>query len=193
MKKITIFLASSAELKDQREQLEREIYRKCKAWFEKGIFLHLEIWEDLSAKISPTRSQDEYNKLIKKEADLFVLLAHTKVGIYTDEEFEQAYGVFKAENKPYIFTYFMVPTAPVEPSLEAFRKKVNDLGHFEAIYTNGDDLWVKFNKELDRLEQAGFEKNEFVKTTVNITSRTITQGKKSVYVENGNGITINIQ
>jgi len=81
MKKITIFLASSKELKDQRDAFEREIYRKCKAWFDKGIFLHLEIWEDLSAKMSPTRSQDEYNKLIKKEADLFVLLARTKVGM----------------------------------------------------------------------------------------------------------------
>ncbi len=81
MKKITIFLASSNELKDQRDAFEREIYRKSKAWFDKGIFLHLEIWEDLSAKMSPTRSQDEYNKLIKKEADLFVLLARTKVGM----------------------------------------------------------------------------------------------------------------
>ena len=193
MKKITIFLASSYELKAEREHFEREIYRKCKAWFEKGIFLHLDIWEDVSAKMSPTRSQDEYNKLIKEEADLFVLLAHTKVGMYTAEEFEQAYGAFKAENKPFIFTYFKQPTAPVEPSLEVFKQKLRDLGHFEATYTDSNDLWVQFNKELDRLEKDGFAKNEFVKAMVGSSTRTITQGDKSVYVEKGNGVTINIQ
>ncbi len=125
MKKITIFLASSNELQNQRAAFEREIYYKCKTWFEKGIFLHLEIWEDLSAKMSPTRSQDEYNKLIKKEADLFVLLARTKVGMYTAEEFETASGTFKAENKPFIFTYFEQTSEQVKPSLLA--SKTNNL------------------------------------------------------------------
>jgi hypothetical protein len=46
MRKIKLFLASSSELKADREQFEIFIYRKCKAWFERGIFLHLDIWED---------------------------------------------------------------------------------------------------------------------------------------------------
>jgi len=37
MRKITIFLASSNELKAEREQFEIEINRKNKAWFNKGI------------------------------------------------------------------------------------------------------------------------------------------------------------
>ena len=52
MKKITLFLASSAELKPEREQFEIEIYRKCKAWFDRDIFLHLDVWEDLSARMA---------------------------------------------------------------------------------------------------------------------------------------------
>ena len=70
MKKIKIFLASSNELKPEREQFEIEIYRKCKSWFDKGIFLHLDIWEDMSARLSLTGSQSEYNKFVK-DADLF--------------------------------------------------------------------------------------------------------------------------
>ena len=46
MKKIKLFLASSAKLKADRAQFEIFIYRKCKAWINKGIFLHLDIWED---------------------------------------------------------------------------------------------------------------------------------------------------
>ena len=73
MKKIKIFLASSNELKPEREKFEIEIYRKCKTWFDKGVFLHLDIWEDMSARMSMTGSQSEYNKFVK-EADLFVFL-----------------------------------------------------------------------------------------------------------------------
>ena len=106
MKKVKIFLASSAELKEERQLFEIEIYRKCKAWFEKGIFLHLEIWEDMSAKMSASgRSQSDYNEVIK-ECDILILLAYTKVGIYTAEEFEVAHGQFRKTEKPFIFTYF---------------------------------------------------------------------------------------
>ena len=105
MKKVKIFLASSNELKTEREQFEIEIYRKCKLWYGKNIFLHLEIWEDLSARMSTTRSQDEYNKKIK-EADLFVLLAYSKVGMYTKEEFEQAFGSFLSTKKTIYFYLF---------------------------------------------------------------------------------------
>jgi hypothetical protein len=51
MKKIKIFLASSNELIDEREKFEREVYRKCKMWFEKRVFLHLDIWEDLTSRM----------------------------------------------------------------------------------------------------------------------------------------------
>lgn len=39
MKRIKIFLASSNELVADREKFEIEVYRKCKAWFEKYILI----------------------------------------------------------------------------------------------------------------------------------------------------------
>lgn len=161
MKKIKIFLASSNELITERENFEREIYRKCKAWFEKDVFLHLDIWEDLSARMSTTRSQDEYNEKVK-EADLFVLLAYSKVGMYTAEEFETAFGAFQATQKPFIFTYFKDINSDTDPSLPDFKDKLKALGHFYAPYTDFDNLWIQFNKELDRLLLAGFQENEQV-------------------------------
>ncbi len=93
MKKVKIFLASSFELKPEREQFEIEVYRKCKQWFDTDIFLHLDIWEDLSSKMVLEGSQSEYNKIVK-EADLFVFLVYTKVGMYSAQEFENAFGKF---------------------------------------------------------------------------------------------------
>jgi len=105
MKIIKIFLASSNELKPEREQFEIEVSRKNNLWKEKSIALQLVIWEDLTARMSSTCSQDEYNERIE-EGDLFVLLAYSKVGMYTEEEFETAFGAFQKTKKPFIFTYF---------------------------------------------------------------------------------------
>ena len=79
MIKKKLFLASSSELKEDREQFEIFIGRKNKEWFAKGVFLDLVIWEDFLDAVSQTRLQDEYNKAIQ-ECDLFVMLFFTKVG-----------------------------------------------------------------------------------------------------------------
>ena len=163
MKQIKLFLASSKELKDERELFEIEIYRKCKSWFDRDIFLYLDIWEDLSAKLSVDGSQSEYNKYVQCAE----LLAYSKVGRYTEEEFENAFGKFKADKKPFIFTYFKDAPEKTEDSLEAFKKKLQDLGHFYGGFKDSNDLWNQFNKELDRLEEAKFERNDFKPVAVN--------------------------
>jgi len=191
MKKINVFLASSNELKPEREQFEIEIYRKCKAWVDQGIFLNLDIWEDLSARMSDTRSQDEYNKTIAA-CDLFVLLACNKVGMYTAEEFDKAFGTFKATQKPFIFTYFKETGGAAQSSLQEFKGRLKALGHFYSRYTDLNDLWGQFNKELDRLQRAEFEKNEHTRVKI-AGNRSIKQGDKSTYIEKGKDININIQ
>ena len=100
-----IFLASSSELKDDRKEFEIFVNRKNKDWVDQGVFLAAIVWEDFLDAVSQTRLQDEYNKKIR-ECDVFVMLFCTKVGQYTEEEFEAAVGQFKATNKPFIFTYF---------------------------------------------------------------------------------------
>ena len=72
-----IFLASSSELKDDRKDFEIFIYRKCKEWDTKGVFLELIVWEDFLDAVSKTRLQDEYNQAIR-ECDVFVMLFFTR-------------------------------------------------------------------------------------------------------------------
>jgi hypothetical protein len=180
MKKITIFLASSNELKPERESFEIEIYRKCKTWFDKGIFLHLDIWEDMSARLSATGSQSEYDKFVKN-ADLFVFLAYTKVGMYTGEEFENAFGQFNSTKKPFIYTYFKTPAnnVIVDDSLIEFENKLNELKHFYCDFNDFNDLWNQFNKELERLEADGFTENK--RPDSNSTTKTINQTADKIY------------
>jgi hypothetical protein len=180
MKKIKIFLASSNELKPERESFEIEIYRKCKAWFDKSIFLHLDIWEDMTARLSATGSQSEYDKFVK-DADLFVFLAYTKVGMYTGEEFENAFGQFNSTKKPFIYTYFKntPDNVAVDDSLGAFKKKLSELKHFYSNFNDLNDLWNQFNKELERLEADGFTENK--RPEKNASDTNIIQTAEKIY------------
>ncbi|MBL4660550.1 MAG: tetratricopeptide repeat protein, partial [Alcanivoracaceae bacterium] len=147
MKIIKIFLASSYELKADRKKFVHKINRLNKSLADKDLFIHLEIWEELSAQMSPTCSQDEYNKKIK-QADLFVLLAYRKVGMYTEEEFNIAHAEFMHRRKPQIICYFKNIRTNIQPSLTAFKKRLKQLGYFPPNYTNFDNLWIQFNEEL---------------------------------------------
>lgn len=162
MIKKKLFLASSSELKEDRDQFEIFISRKNKDWIDRGIFLELILWEDFLDAVSQTRLQDEYNKAIQ-ECDIFVMLFATKVGNYTEEEFETAFKQFKATTKPFIFTYFKDTEISIGSAnkkdlstLWAFQEKLNTLGHFYTLYKNIDELKFKFNQQLDKLAATGF-------------------------------------
>lgn len=155
-----IFLASSAELKEDRAEFEIFINRKNKGWVDRGVFLELVVWEDFLDAMSQTRLQDEYNKAIR-ECDLFVMLFWTKVGQYTEEEFETfetAFGQFLKTNKPLIYTYFKQAEIVVDitkrkdlMSLFAFQEKLGTLGHYYSVYKHIDELKFTFNQQLDKL------------------------------------------
>ena len=157
-----LFLASSSELKEDRQEFEINICRKNKDWIDRGVFLELVLWEDFLDAVSQTRLQDEYNQAIRA-CDLFVMLFHTKVGQYTKEEFETAFGQFKSTNKPFIFTYFKHPGTKISSanaddmaSLRAFQEKLRALGHFYTRYENIDALKLHFYQQLDKLVTNGF-------------------------------------
>ena len=153
MQTIKIFLASSSELKDDREQFEIFISRKNKEYIKDGVFLELVLWEDFLDAMSQTRLQDEYNKAIAG-CDVFVSLFHTKVGKYTEEEFLKALETFQANGKPLIYTYFKdaaINMSQINPnivSLINFKKKLDDLGHFYTVYADINDLKFKFSEQL---------------------------------------------
>src|SRR5438093_1561850 len=159
-----LFLASSSELEEDRKEFEILINRKNKDWVDRGAFLELVVWEDFLDALSKTRLQDEYNKAIRG-CDVFVMLFWTKVGKYTEEEFETAFGQFKATNKPVIYTYFKdaeISTATLNQddlkSLWTFQKKLKELGHFQTVYRNVDQLTFHFYQQLDKLAENGIIK-----------------------------------
>jgi len=155
LKTIKIFLASSSELKEDREEFRKFISVENDRLKKKNIYLEIVQWEQFLDAISDTRLQDEYNKVIG-ECDIFLCLFYTKVGKYTAEEFDTAYQVFKEKGKPMIWTYFK--DSPVNTgsnndennTIPTFKKKLNDLGHFPTNYSNIDNLKYQFRNQLDK-------------------------------------------
>jgi hypothetical protein len=158
-----LFLASSSEVKEDRREFEIFISRRNSTWIDKGIFLRVVAWEDFFDAMSKTRLQDEYNREIR-DCHIFVMLFWTKVGPFTDEEFETAFGRFNETGMPFVFTYFK--TAPISMDDEArrsdlaslwkFQDKLKSVGHYQSKYTSIDDLKVKLSTQLDKLCESGF-------------------------------------
>ncbi|MCW3110141.1 MAG: hypothetical protein JWQ09_4647 [Segetibacter sp.] len=159
MENIRIFLASSSELQVDREALEILINRLNIEWHQRNVFFELVIWENFIDAMSHSRLQDEYNKAIK-ETDVFVMLFWNKVGKYTEEEFNVAFQHFEETKKPFIYTYFKIsPSATAkERSVDSFRQRLLELGHFETVYFNKEGLQLHFGHQLTKLYETGFKK-----------------------------------
>jgi hypothetical protein len=160
LKPIRIFLASSEELREDRDAFDLFIQRRNAELYKKGLILIVDRWEHFLDAMSKTRLQDEYNRAVRN-CDIFVGLFSSKVGKFTKEEFEIAYGQFKSTEKPRIYTYFKDATTSMGSvdlkglrSLRAFQKKLGDLGHFHTEYKGLDGLKLHFSEQLERLLQS---------------------------------------
>ncbi|CCI15460.1 GUN4 domain protein (fragment) [Microcystis aeruginosa PCC 9806] len=106
--------------------------------------------------MSKTRLQDEYNKAIT-ECHIFVSLFHTKVGIYTEEEFLKALETFKANGNLRIYTYFKdapINAGQIGPEIMTllnFKERLHNLGHFHTSYADINDLKHKFSEQLNKI------------------------------------------
>ena len=87
MKTVNIFLASSAELRADRDEFDRYFRERNDIFIKEGLYLKIIRWENFIDAMSATRLQDEYNKAVK-ECDIFVSLFSTKAGKFTEEEFD---------------------------------------------------------------------------------------------------------
>ena len=158
---IKIFLASSSELREDRDAFELHFLRKNKDFRCQGFEVEVIRWETSLDAMSETRLQEDYNEKVRK-CDIFVSLFKTKIGMYTYEEFEVAHTTFKNFGKPLIYTYFMQSHGPYDirmqkdlNSLWDFQKKLKDLGHYPTHYNSIEDLKLQFQQQLDKLIDEG--------------------------------------
>ena len=157
-REIRIFLASSAELREDRDAFELYFRQQNDKLREQGMYLKIVRWENFLDAMSATRLQDEYNQEVRN-SDITVCLFFTKVGKYTEEEFDTAYGQFLKTGKPRIFTYFknaVVNTGNLGREFGSrldFQDKLKALGHFPTAYNGIEHLKLHFREQLDHFTE----------------------------------------
>jgi internalin A len=124
---ISMFLASSYELRKDRDAFELRMRQLNDRLHNRGIYLKIVRWEHFLDAMSETRLQDEYNRAIR-ECEVFVSLFSTKIGKYTEEEFTTAHDHFMSTGRPLIYTYFK--NAPITTG-EAREEDLNSLWKFK--------------------------------------------------------------
>jgi hypothetical protein len=154
---VRLFLASSSELRADRDAFDLFVRQQNDRLRDQGLYLEVVRWETFLDAMSETRLQDEYNRAVQS-SDLFVSLFFTKAGRFTEEEFDAAHRAFQAHGKPRIYTYFRTgtpqhdgTTGEEHASLRAFRERLKSLGHYVTLYSNVEDLKLQFRGQLDRL------------------------------------------
>ncbi len=107
MKKIKIFIASSAELNEDKQMFDLYFSDKNKLYRDRNIDFDQRTWMDFSSSLNEGRLQDRYNDYIR-ECDIVIFLFHTRMGRYTKEELEVAHEIYLKTKaaKPKIFVYF---------------------------------------------------------------------------------------
>lgn len=156
-KTIKIFLASSAELREDRDAFDLYLRQQNDRLRNQGLYLTILRWENFLDAMSETRLQDEYNRAVR-DCDIFVSLFMTKTGKYTKEEFDVAHQAFKTHGKPLIYTFFKNATVSASAShkhdlmsLWAFQEKLKELGHFYTEYDHIEHLKRQFKDQLEKL------------------------------------------
>ena len=161
LRTIKIFLASSSELKEDRDAFELHFLRRNKDFCRQGFEVDVIRWETFLDAMSETRLQDEYNEAVR-DSDFFVSLFKTKTGKYTAEEFDIAHTAFRDSGKPRIYTYIMQVDGPYDMRLRGdlnsrwdFEEKLKNLGHYPTYYKSIEDLKLQFQQQLNKLVEAG--------------------------------------
>ena len=153
-KTISIFLASSNELKIDRIEFGDFVRSLDNIYEKRGTRVELLKWEEFDAAYNDRRKQDEYNEIIRT-CNIFLALFHTKAGHYTIEEFEVAYKEFQLKKLPkiYIFCKDLQPGEFELPELTDFKNRLKyEMGHYWCQYNNCDRLQLQFTLQLLKFE-----------------------------------------
>ena len=156
MKRVKVFIASSAELDDDKKELDFFFAERNKIYAERNILFIQKTWKDFESSLHKHFLQDRYNDYIRK-CDIVIFLFHTKLGKYTLQELDIADETFKKsrKRKPRIFIFYK-ETPEQQPELADFKRLSKEkYGHFCDTYENYDELLQKMEKQLQLLENTG--------------------------------------
>ena len=154
MKNITVFLASSDELKNDRNSFHSLVASLDEIFEPRGYRIRCRRWEDFSAFCTGSRTQDDYNRIVRT-SDICICMFHRKAGEYTIEEFNQALDEYvKSQSHPKTFVYIraLIEGEMEDEALKRFKEDLFDrVGHYWCNYATDDAMKLHFVMQLERI------------------------------------------
>ena len=154
MKNITVFLASSDELKKDRNSFHSLVASLDEIFEPRGYRIRCRRWEDFSAFCTGTRTQNDYNRIVRA-SDICICMFHRKAGEYTIEEFNQALDEYvKNQSHPKTFVYIraLIEGEMEDEALKRFKEDLFDrVGHYWCNYATDDAMKLHFVMQLERI------------------------------------------
>ena len=154
MKTITVFLASSNELNNDRNSFQALIAKLDDIYEPRGIRIKCRRWEDFPAYCTGERTQDAYNKTVRS-CDLCICMFHKVAGKYTIEEFGQAMDGYKTSHthpKTFVYIRALVEGELETDELKTFKDELfKGIGHYWCNYASDDGMNLHFVMQLERL------------------------------------------
>lgn len=154
MKTITVFIASSEELKADRNSFQALVASLDDVLEPRGIRVKCRRWEDFDAYCTGTRTQDEYNKTVRS-SDICICMFHRLAGEFTVEEFNQALDEYKSNHnhpKTYVYMRALADGEIETEALKEFKENLfKSIGHYWCNYSNEDTMKLHFVMQLERL------------------------------------------
>ena len=153
-RKITIFLASSEELINDRNSFSDLIRSLDDIYEDRGIRIKLQKWEDFFAYCTGTRTQDQYNQVLSA-SDMCICLFHKRAGQFTIEEFHHAMAEYQRTGdhpKTYVYARALVEGEVEEEELKQFKEELfKQMGHYWCNYATEDSMKLHFVMQFERL------------------------------------------
>lgn len=154
MKNITVFLAFSDELKNDRNSFHSLVASLDEIFEPRGYRIRCRRWEDFSAFCTGTRTQNDYNRIVRA-SDICICMFHRKAGEYTIEEFNQALDEYvKNQSHPKTFVYIraLIEGEMEDEALKRFKEDLFDrVGHYWCNYATDDAMKLHFVMQLERI------------------------------------------
>jgi hypothetical protein len=147
IKTIKIFLDSSKELSQERQEMALLIQKENNQLIKQGWYLELVIWEDLLHSFQGELIQDYFNEKML-ECDVVVVVIGSKVGNFTQEEFKLAWEHLKKGHCPkYLFVY--VKNISISTHDRAGFKNYNKVLDLIETIEEKEQLYENFKNPVD--------------------------------------------
>lgn len=139
---VSIFLAGSKELKEERAHLKILANDMSSDAYMQGINVKAFSYDNFND------NQDLYNAFIENNADIFILIIKDGMGVKSKEEFEKAAKSFQSKKHPEIIV-FMHETVSNSEEIYNIMEEYVGKQYYAVDYSSIDDLKAKARKRID--------------------------------------------